>query len=71
MTIYDIVKEAGVCASTVSRVITDQVSIVLGKVQHQKVRLPSQTGQAGARFKPKIIGILVDDLRTASYGRHI
>lgn len=73
MTIYDIAKEAGVSASTVSRVINNRpgVSIeVRRKVQRILKKydyFPSETARGLVNQTSKIIGILVDDLRTSHH----
>lgn len=70
MTIYDIAKEAGVSASTVSRVINNRPGInqdTKKKVQRLLTKYnysPSETARGLVNQASKIIGILVDDIRT-------
>lgn len=70
MTIYDIAKEAGVSASTVSRVINNKPGIhpeTRKKVQRLLAKYnysPSETARSLVNRASKIIGILVADIRT-------
>jgi LacI family transcriptional regulator len=70
MTIYDIAKEAGVSASTVSRVINNKPGIhpeTKKKVQRLLAKYnysPSETARGLVNQASKIIGILVADIRT-------
>lgn len=70
MTIYDIAKEAGVSASTVSRVINNKPGIhpeTRKKVQHLLAKYdysPSETARGLVNQASKIIGILIADIRT-------
>ena len=70
MTIYDIAKEAGVSASTVSRVVNDKpgihpetrkkVELLLKKYHYS----PNETARGLVNKATKIIGILISDIRT-------
>ncbi|MDD4295715.1 MAG: LacI family DNA-binding transcriptional regulator [Ruminiclostridium sp.] len=70
MTIYDIAKEAGVSASTVSRVINDKPGIhpdTRKKIQRLLTKYnysPSETARGLVNRASKMIGILVADIRT-------
>lgn len=73
MTIYDIAKEAGVSPSTVSRVINNRPGVSL-ETQKKVKRLlkkydyfPNETARGLVNQASKIIGILVDDLRTSHH----
>lgn len=70
MTIYDIAKEAGVSPSTVSRVINNRPGVSI-ETQKKVKRLlkkydyfPNETARGLVTKASKIIGILIDDLRT-------
>ncbi len=73
MTIYDIAKEAGVSASTVSRVINnrpgikdetrEKIKLLLAKYHYQ----PNASAQGLSNGDSKMIGILVTDLRTTHH----
>ncbi len=69
MTIYDIAEEAGVSASTVSRVINNKPGIRLEtrkKIQHLLDKYnysPSETARGLVNQASKIIGVLVADIR--------
>lgn len=70
MTIYDIAKEAGVSASTVSRVINNKNGIhpeTRKKIQKLLTKYnysPSETARGLVNKASKIIGILLADIRT-------
>jgi LacI family transcriptional regulator len=70
MTIYDIAKEAGVSASTVSRVINNKPEVneeTRKRVQYYLKKydyFPNETARGLVNQASKIIGILVDDIRT-------
>jgi LacI family transcriptional regulator len=70
VTIYDIAKEAGVSASTVSRVINNKSGIhpeTRKKIQRLLTKYnysPSETARGLVNRASKIIGILVADIRT-------
>lgn len=70
MTIYDIAKEAGVSASTVSRVINNKPGIhpeTKRRIQRLLTKYnysPSETARGLVNQASKIIGILVADIRT-------
>ena len=70
MTIYDIAKEAGVSASTVSRVINNKPGVrkeTKKKIQQLLAKYnysPNEAARGLVTQASKIIGILVDDIRT-------
>lgn len=70
MTIYDIAKEAGVSASTVSRVINNKPGIhpetrkKVEKLLNKYHYSPSETARGLVNQASRIIGILVADIRT-------
>jgi LacI family transcriptional regulator len=70
MTIYDIAKEAGVSASTVSRVINNKPGIhpetrkKVEKLLDKYHYSPSETARGLVKQASRIIGILVADIRT-------
>ncbi len=73
MTIYDIAKEAGVSASTVSRVVNDKPGVhpltkekiegLLKKYNYS----PDETARGLIKQKNRLIGILVADIRNVHY----
>lgn len=73
MTIYDIAKEAGVSPSTVSRVINNRpgVSIETQKKVRRLLKkydyFPNETARGLVTKASKIVGILIDDLRTSHH----
>lgn len=73
MTIYDIAKEAGVSASTVSRVINKKSCVSVKSAKKINAILkkynfsPSDTARGLVNQSPKIIGILVSDIRNLHY----
>jgi len=73
VTIYDIAKEAGVSPSTVSRVINNRPGVSI-ETQRKVQRLlkkydyfPNETARGLVTKASKIIGILIDDLRTSHH----
>ena len=73
MTIYDIAKEAGVSASTVSRVMNNKPGIreetrerVMAIVEKYNFA-PDETARGLVRQATKIVGLLVPDVRIANY----
>lgn len=73
MTIYDIAKEAGVSASTVSRVINNKPGIH-EKTRHKVLRLlkkynysPNETARGLSNNETKLIGFLLADIRNAHH----
>lgn len=73
MTIYDIAKEAGVSASTVSRVINEKPGVNKQTRQYVKELLkkynfePSATAQGLVNQSSRIIGIMMSDIRTVHH----
>lgn len=73
MTIYDIAKEAGVAASTVSRVINDKPGIKQDTRDKVKELLkkynytPNEAARGLVMQSTKIIGILIEDIRVAHH----
>jgi LacI family transcriptional regulator len=73
MNIYDIAKKAEVSASTVSRVINNKPGVRLKTRKKVKQLLaeynytPNETARGLVNKASKIIGILVDDIRTAHH----
>lgn len=73
MTIYDIAKEAGVSASTVSRVVNNKPGIrektrekVMAVVEKYNFA-PDETARGLVRQATKTIGLLIADVRIANY----
>jgi LacI family transcriptional regulator len=73
MTIYDIAKEAGVSASTVSRVINDRPGVRPATKQKIEQLLekynysPNETARGLVTQSNRLLGILVADIRNAHY----
>lgn len=69
MTIYDIAKQAGVSASTVSRVINNKPGINaqtrkrVQKLLNENHYTPNEAARGLVMQSSKIIGILIEDLR--------
>ena len=69
MTIYDIAREAGVSASTVSRVINDKPGVAKEKRARVQALLkkyqyvPNETARGLVTSSSRMIGILVADIR--------
>lgn len=69
MTIYDIAKQAGVSASTVSRVINNRPGINaqtrkrVQKLLNENHYTPNEAARGLVMQSSKIIGILIEDLR--------
>ena len=69
MTIYDIAKQAGVSASTVSRVINNKPGINaqtrkrVQKLLNENHYIPNEAARGLVMQSSKIIGILIEDLR--------
>lgn len=73
MTIYDIAKEAGVAASTVSRVINDKPGIKAETRKRVKELLekynytPNETARGLVNQSTRFIGILIEDVRVSHH----
>ncbi len=73
MTIYDIAKEAGVSASTVSRVINGKPGI--GEKTRKKIQnllkkynyVPNEAARSLSTSETRLIGILIEDIRNAHH----
>ena len=72
-TIYEIAKEAGCSASTVSRVINDYPYVKKAtrtkvlKIIESKNFIPNETARNLVTQSTKIIGVLIADIRTAQH----
>lgn len=73
MTIYDIAKEAGVSASTVSRVVNGKPGVhpltkekIVGLLEKYNYS-PDDTARGLIKQKNRLIGILVADIRNVHY----
>lgn len=73
MTIYDIAKEAGVSASTVSRVVNKKSGVhpaTKKKIEHLLEKYnysPNETARGLVMQNNHMIGILIEDIRNVSY----
>ena len=73
MTIYDIAKEAGVSASTVSRVMNGKPGI--GEKTRKKIQnllkkynyVPNESARSLSTSETRLIGILLEDTRNAHH----
>ena len=73
MTIYDIAKEAGVSASTVSRVINGKPGI--GEKTRKKIQnllkkynyIPNEAARSLSTSETRLIGILLEDIRNVHH----
>ena len=73
MTIYDIAKEAGVSASTVSRVMNGKPGV--GEKTRKKIRnllkkynyMPNESARSLSTSETRLIGILLEDIRNAHH----
>lgn len=73
MTIYDIAKEAGVSASTVSRVINGRKGIKketrerIEKILEKSNYIPNDSARGLVNQSTKLIGILIEDIRVSHH----